>query len=215
MLSATDIDVPWELRYKWLLQIAQGMLEMHAHKPLPVLHRDLKASNVLLDAADISKANAKIADFGVAKAIDSMDFDTYSRGAREWSAPEVFNGQVSFPSDVYSFGVVIFEILSRQLPFQGLSGAEKDKLMTTQCKFATFVYDKDMYEDFDFDEAVQKAMWDKRRVTTLTSRRPNTNVLQQLDCSSAVVSLMHDCWKDEPSQRPAFADIVVALANEE
>eukprot|EP00729_Bicosta_minor_P005375 gene5375-26832_t len=54
-----------------------------------------------------------------------------------------------------------------------------------------------------------------RMVTTLTSRRPNTNVLQQLDCSSAVVSLMHDCWKDEPSQRPAFADIVVALANEE
>ena len=212
VLSAADVTVSLDLKLKWLLQIAQGMLEMHAHKPCPVLHRDLKASNVLLDSDNVFEANAKISDFGVAKAIDTIVTDTYSRGAREWSAPEVFDGKVSFASDVYSFAVVIFEILSRQLPFQGMSGAEKDKVMVNQLKFAKFEYDEDMFEDFGVDEAAQKAKWAKRRKESLQKRRPNTVTLPIGDCGSAVVALMHDCWKDEPSERPQFAAIVDALS---
>jgi serine/threonine protein kinase len=52
------------LRVKWLTQVGTGLEWMHRHKPNPVLHRDLKASNILLTDADPLRATAKIADFG-------------------------------------------------------------------------------------------------------------------------------------------------------
>jgi serine/threonine protein kinase len=85
-----------------------------------VIHRDLKASNVLLTDVDLSVASAQIADFGVATALTSLVTDTYTRGASEWAAPETFSGRFSFASDAYSFSILLFEVLSRKVPFHNL-----------------------------------------------------------------------------------------------
>ena len=98
VLDAEDATpLRWGLRARWLFEIAAGMRSMHSHRPCPVVHRDLKASNVLLDSLNLEDARAKIADFGVAKAMDAIVTDTYSRGAREWSAPETLAGKFKAP----------------------------------------------------------------------------------------------------------------------
>ena len=207
VLDATAEQLPWELRSRWLHEVAQGMEAMHRHKPHPVLHRDLKASNVLLDSGDVAAAHAKIADFGVARAIDELVVDTYSRGAMEWTAPETLDGRVSFPSDVYSYGILIYEVLTRLMPFHNTSGAEKNKLVSLQRDLAQFEYDSD---DDAYDASQQRSNWARKRTRTFVKRRPDMELLGK-DSPAVLVALMQACWRDEASERPQFGNVVAQL----
>ncbi|CAL5044326.1 unnamed protein product [Urochloa decumbens] len=105
------LPLPWPNRMKIALGAAKGLAFLHGG-PKPVIYRDFKTSNILLDA----EYNAKLSDFGLAKAGpqgDKTHVSTRVVGTYGYAAPEyVMTGHLTSKSDVYSFGVVLLEMLT-------------------------------------------------------------------------------------------------------
>ncbi|XP_057545173.1 probable LRR receptor-like serine/threonine-protein kinase RFK1 isoform X3 [Amaranthus tricolor] len=106
-----QIFLDWKMRVNICIGIARGIEFLHEYSTLKIVHRDIKATNVLLDG----ELNPKISDFGLAKLgeNDKTHISTRVAGTIGYMAPEyALWGHLSYKVDVYSFGIVILEIVS-------------------------------------------------------------------------------------------------------
>ncbi|CAL9764298.1 unnamed protein product [Musa acuminata subsp. burmannicoides] len=105
------LRLDWQTRWKICLGIARGLAYLHEESRLKIVHRDIKATNILLD----KDLNAKISDFGLAKLNEEENTHISTRiaGTLGYMAPEyAMRGYLTDKADVYSFGVVALEIVS-------------------------------------------------------------------------------------------------------
>eukprot|EP01090_Pellita_catalonica_P010232 TRINITY_DN21698_c0_g1_i1.p1 TRINITY_DN21698_c0_g1~~TRINITY_DN21698_c0_g1_i1.p1 ORF type:complete len:464 (-),score=80.03 TRINITY_DN21698_c0_g1_i1:38-1318(-) len=110
----------WQLRVSVALSIAKGMHFLHAVVKPPLIHRDLKSANVLIEWKDQDKGEliCKIADFGSTVAMSHLKKRVVDNPV--WLAPEVIRGEpYNNKVDVYSFGVIMWELISKGEKFFG------------------------------------------------------------------------------------------------
>ncbi|KAL1210386.1 putative receptor-like protein kinase [Cardamine amara subsp. amara] len=118
----------WHTRMKIALDTARGIEYIHERCRPPIIHRDLKSSNILLD----SSFNAKISDFGLAVTVGAHGKNNIKlSGTLGYVAPEyLLDGKLTDKSDVYAFGVVLLELLLGRRPVEKLSSVQYQSLVT-------------------------------------------------------------------------------------
>ncbi|KAB2007456.1 hypothetical protein ES319_D10G031400v1 [Gossypium barbadense] len=124
--SCKSGSLGWPTRYKIIVDAAEGLSYLHHDCVPPIVHRDVKSNNILLDG----DFGARVADFGVAKVVDAAGKVAKSMsviaGSCGYIAPEyAYTLRVNEKSDIYSFGVVILELVTGRLPIDPEFG-EKD-----------------------------------------------------------------------------------------
>ncbi|PSS19689.1 Receptor-like protein kinase [Actinidia chinensis var. chinensis] len=131
------MTLDWETRYDIAVGAAKGLEYLHHGCERPVIHRDVKSSNILLDEV----LKPRIADFGLAKIVQangSKDSTHVIAGTHGYIAPEYgYTYKVTEKSDVYSFGVVLMELVTGKRPIEPEYGENKDIVSWVSSKLKT------------------------------------------------------------------------------
>ncbi|CAK7344622.1 unnamed protein product [Dovyalis caffra] len=182
---AGEVHLDWKRRMKIAIGSAEGLLYLHHEVTPHIIHRDIKASNVLLD----SDFEPLVADFGFAKLIPEgvSHMTTRVKGTLGYLAPEyAMWGKVSESCDVYSFGILLLELVTGRKPIEKLPGGVK----RTITEWAEPLITKGRFKDLgdpklrgNFDE-------------------------NQLKQSINIAAL---CVKSEPENRPTMKVVVSML----
>ncbi|KAL3626609.1 hypothetical protein CASFOL_030158 [Castilleja foliolosa] len=121
LLQRNTFKLEWRRRIHMALDIARGMNYLHHCNP-PIVHRDLKSSNLLVD----KNWTVKVGDFGLSR----LKHETYlttktGKGTPQWMAPEVLRNELSDEkADVYSFGVILWELVTQKVPWENLNSIQ-------------------------------------------------------------------------------------------
>ncbi|KAJ6843962.1 receptor-like protein kinase HAIKU2 [Iris pallida] len=159
----TGLD--WGTRYGIAVGAARGLEYLHHGCDRPILHRDVKSSNILLDEF----FKPRIADFGLAKILQSgvagKDSSTTTThviaGTHGYIAPEyAYTSKVNEKSDVYSFGVVLLELVTGRRPIEEEHGENEDLVCwvtrrTTSRESVTAMVDPSIRADSAIEEALR------------------------------------------------------------
>ncbi|XVE53564.1 hypothetical protein DITRI_Ditri03aG0012900 [Diplodiscus trichospermus] len=178
-------SLTWHRRMKIALDTARGLEYLHEHCNPPVIHRDLKSSNILLD----SDFNAKLSDFGLAVTDAAQNKNNLKlSGTLGYVAPEyLLDGKLTDKSDVYAFGVVLLELLLGRKPVEKLAPAQCQSIVTWAMPQLT---DRSKLPNI-VDPVIR-----------------NTMDLKHLYQVAAVAVL---CVQSEPSYRPLITDVLHSL----
>jgi outer membrane protein assembly factor BamB/tRNA A-37 threonylcarbamoyl transferase component Bud32 len=111
IVNSTNEFLPVETVLKWGIELCDVLGYLHIHKPEPIIFRDVKPSNIMID----QHGRMRLVDFGIAKTFQAGQKGTMI-GTEGYSAPEQYRGEASPASDVYGIGATLHHILTRRDP---------------------------------------------------------------------------------------------------
>ncbi|XP_058112231.1 putative wall-associated receptor kinase-like 16 isoform X2 [Magnolia sinica] len=175
----------WDNRLRIAAETAGALAYLHSAASVPIIHRDIKSANILLD----DNYNAKVADFGASRLVplDHTQLTTLVQGTLGYLDPEYFHtSQLSEKSDVYSFGVVLVELLTGKMPLC-LERSERERNLAMY--FVSY-------------------MKENRLVEVLEDRVVSEGRIEQVE---AVAQLAKRCLKLRGEDRPLMKEVAMEL----
>jgi len=186
-----EAPLSWERRHIIIHGVAQALDYLHNGCEKRVLHRDIKASNIMLD----SDFNARLGDFGLARTIQQSDVTHHSTkeiaGTLGYMAPESFLvGRATVETDVYAFGVLVLEVICGRRP--GNQG-----------------------EHNDYNNGIVYWLWELRRTDRMLDA-VDSKIIGQFDEDEMVGMLVLGlaCCHPNPHQRPSMTTVLQVLTGE-
>ncbi|XP_039023509.1 wall-associated receptor kinase 2-like [Hibiscus syriacus] len=171
-----DYPRSWDIRLRIAAEVASAISYLHSSASVPIYHRDIKSSNILLD----EKFRAKVSDFGTSRSvsIDQTHLTTQVLGTFGYLDPEYFqSSQFTEKSDVYSFGVVIVELITGQKAVSTIGSQERRGLVSyfmsaMEEDRLTNIIDVQILKDGLKDEVVEVAQLARRCLNLDGRNRP-------------------------------------------
>ncbi|KAK7290804.1 hypothetical protein RIF29_05514 [Crotalaria pallida] len=167
----------WDLRVHIALDVARGLEYLHDGAVPPVIHRDIKSSNILLDES----MRARVADFGLSRE-EMVDKHAAIRGTYGYLDPEyISSGSFTKKSDVYSYGVLLFELIAGRNPQQGLMEYVELAAMNTEGKVGwEEIVDSRLEGKCDFQELNEVAALAYKCINRAPRKRPSMRDIVQV-----------------------------------